>query len=260
MFPAPTRDAPAVPGVPWIATWSRERKSTSLLESRPPGGLRYFNEGPDDRDNLGALWARKSQRIGQGDPELAGIHPRRQRRAMEELLCQVCGLAADVSDLGVLWMEPITPGDALSAFSTHPPVCVPCAVESRGWCPRIRRTGAHIFRVANPWASGVFGTFYYPRLDGTLVVEEPMEKRYDDGEIRWVLAQQMVMRLDGLTMVDLDDEYARYLATNPNSRAASIRSAAGPGRCPRQTSQASLERRARAAGRGQLASDTHAAP
>ncbi|AWN24818.1 hypothetical protein DKG71_00265 [Streptomyces sp. NEAU-S7GS2] len=60
----------------------------------------------------------------------------------------------------------------------------------------------------------VFGTFYYPRLDGSLVAEEPMEKAYDDGEVRWVLAQQMIMRLGGLTPVDLDDEYARYLSTS----------------------------------------------
>ncbi|WP_395371438.1 hypothetical protein OHU45_25700 [Streptomyces tubercidicus] len=219
----PTRDAPAVPGVPWIATWSRERKSTALLDGRRGQGLFYFNEAPGDRDQFGALWARQSQRIGQGTAELAGIHPRRQRRAMEELLCQVCGLPADVSDLGVLWMEPITPGDPRSGFTTHPPVCVPCAVQARERCPRIRRTGVHVVRVADPRPNGVFGVFYYPRLAGGLVAEEPMDKRYDDGEVRWVLAHQMVMRLSGVTPVDLDDEYDRYLATSPAERAASLR-------------------------------------
>ncbi|MER5973659.1 hypothetical protein ABT112_28720 [Streptomyces sp. NPDC002055] len=231
--PTPILDGPAVPGVPWIATWSSERTSTALLGGRRGQGLLYVNESPHDRDRFGALWARKSQRIGQGAAEFAGVHPRRQRRAMEELLCQVCGLPADVSDLGVLWMEPITPGDPHSKLSTHPPVCVPCAVEARARCPRIRRTGAHVLRVANPSPNGVLGMFYYPRLDGTLVAEEPADKAYEDGEVRWVLAHQMVMRLGGVTPVDLDDEYASYLATEPSLRPASLRNAASRRR-PRQ--------------------------
>ncbi|MBL1099503.1 hypothetical protein [Streptomyces coffeae] len=233
MPPVPTRDAPAVPGVPWIATWSRERISTNLLESRLPGGLFYFNEGPGDRDKFGALWARQAQRIGHGAAELAGIHPRRQRQAMEQLLCQVCGLGADTSELGVLWMEPVVPGASICPSSTHPPVCVPCAMESRERCPRIRRTGVHIFRVASPMPEGVIGTHYYPGLDGTLVPDGSMEVRYEDSEVKWVLAHQMITALTGITPVDLDEEYARYLATDPEPRVASVRSTASR-RCPRQ--------------------------
>ncbi|MER5968164.1 hypothetical protein ABT112_00195 [Streptomyces sp. NPDC002055] len=233
MSTVPTRDAPAVPGVPWIATWSCERSSTSLLECRLPGGLRFFNESPRDRDRFGALWARKSQRIGQGHPQLAGIHPRRQRQAMERLLCQVCGLAADTTELGVLWMEPAVDGVALLPTSTHPPVCVPCAVASRARCPRIRRTGVHVFRVANPMPGGIIGIHYYPGLDGVLVPDGALHTSYEDNEVRWILAQQMIMSLDGITMVDLDEEYARYLATDPSPRTATVRGTA-PRPCPHQ--------------------------
>ncbi|MFJ6752228.1 DUF5999 family protein [Streptomyces sp. NPDC091266] len=214
----------AVPGVPWIATWDSERSSTVLLEATPGMGLRWFNEGPGDRDKRGGLWARKTQRIGQGKAEYAGIHPRRQPAAMEYLLCQVCGNTSSVTPEGALWLEPITPGDPLLPYSTHPPACLPCAIESRDRCKRILRTGAHVARVANPRPWGVLGTRYEIDASGRLVPGEPAQVGYDDPAVSWVLASQMVMYLDGMTEVDLDEEYARYLATDPEVRPAATRS------------------------------------
>jgi len=220
-MPRPSsRILPAVPGVPWMATWDSERSSTALLESVRGKGLRWFNEGPADRDKHGGLWARKTQRIGQGTPEYAGVHPRRQRLAMELLLCHVCSGTSSVTAGGALWMEPITPGEPLVPYTSHPPVCLPCAVESRERCKRIRRTGAHTVRVANPRPWGVIGMRYQPASDGALVPREPVQVGYDDPAVRWVLANQMIVYLDRVTPVDLDEEYAHYLATNPDGRTA----------------------------------------
>lgn len=200
-----------VRGVPYIATWSGERTCNTTLTHQAKG-LTFFDPRCDDRDRADVLWSRKAERLGRGKAQFAGVHPRRQRRAMQDLLCQVCGRSADVNDLGVLWLEPITPEAPLRGEMTHPPVCVPCAVGAMRSCPRLRRTGAHVLRVRHPKPWGVHGVLYCPALNGTLHPEEAVEVSYWDSEAQWVLATQMITTLDGATPVDLAEEHARYLA------------------------------------------------
>ncbi|WP_051847176.1 MULTISPECIES: hypothetical protein [Streptomyces] len=223
-LPPPDRIAPAVPGVPWIATWDSERSSTALLVSSHRG-LRWFNETMRDRDPYGALWARRSQHIGRGRPEYAGVHPRRQRLAMELLLCHLCSGPASVTREGVLWMDPVAPGEPMSAYTSHPPVCLPCAVDARKRCPRIRRTGAHTVRVANPRPWGLVGTLFEPRPDGTLTPGDSVQIGYDDPRTPWALATQRITYLDGVIEIDLDEEYALELALHgvPVRRARPLR-------------------------------------
>lgn len=250
---APSVQASALigtPAWPFISSRTTEQSLPGTLLVRPGAGqgLGYEDEGEgeQDRDRDGGLWARVSTDLsGTGTVENAIPHPYRQRALMERLLCQVCAGPPERDEReGFLFVVPDGPRDrsaaredwAERALEATPPVCLADAVESATGCPRLGRATA--LWVRQPVLYGVSG-FGYLLLDGTLRrLKTPVS--YEDPALAWVVAHQMVRRLQGVT-VDWDlTEYLRSLHTAawPATRRASLRTvptaelSAARGSCP----------------------------
>ena len=190
--------------VPYIARWSGERPARVPVVARGRTGISYQRERPGDRDARGVLWKRYVRAPGEGVPEFGGVHPYRQRRAMRRLLCQVCGGPADLNEQGVLWLV----GDAGRGWSDeevtgHPPVCLRCAGTARRACPYLRDRGVLALRVRDAPLVGVSGTLYEPRRWG-LACLGPATLAYDDPQVRYLQAAQLMRGLRDRTVVDLD--------------------------------------------------------
>jgi hypothetical protein len=104
-------------------------------------GLACRNATVADRDGDGVLWALTTSSPGLGEPLYSAVHSIRQRRAMRNLLCQVCGepasphTAPDRDDEEVLWLIGADgerwhdwPEGCLTA---QPPVHSSCARDGR---------------------------------------------------------------------------------------------------------------------------------
>src|SRR5690349_16017407 len=103
----PRQGIPMPTIVPYTTRWSAERKLQTPVIARPGGtGIAFADEILSDRDRHGALWQRMPSRPGHGRPEFGKVHSGRQRRAMRNLLCQVCAGPADRDDRGTLWLLP----------------------------------------------------------------------------------------------------------------------------------------------------------
>ncbi|MFB7272730.1 hypothetical protein [Streptomyces sp. NPDC056244] len=200
------------PVVPYIACWSSEHRPQGTLVVRGDG-IAYADEGPYERDDLGVLWKRVGISPGKGRPEFGNVHFLRQRRAMRKLLCQICGGPSDRTDDGTLWIvgedadypELHKPG----FVTTHPPLCVPCAVTSVGACPHLRKRHVAL-RVKTFVVAGVHGVVYQP--NGMLpVMYEAGGVAFESRRLPWVLAGQLIMELREFTVVDLAAEHAAYL-------------------------------------------------
>lgn len=196
--------------VPYIARWSEERGERTQVVGRV-GGIAYADEVLQDRDDNGVLWTRIASRPGRGRPEFGQVHGLRQRRAMRRLLCQVCGGAADENADGVLWLlgeDPDRPDDwSENLETTHPPLCLPCALSAVRHCPHLGR-GYVALRVRNFRPAGVWGALYRAGFPPP-VASEAVGVPFGDPRLRWVRAHQLVMRLDGFTVVDLVAEGTR---------------------------------------------------
>lgn len=197
------------PPVPFITAWSGEPRRARVVTWRPIWGVRYGDEVPGDRVDQ-VLWAAHHEAPGQGDPQFLVVHPQRQRAAMTDLLCQVCGQAPPPDERGPLWLIIDARGDwddwPEGALTTHPPVCVPCAQLSRERCPEVRRTAYVAVRSAASEPAGVHGTVYAPGSTGVTMLPEKHLVTFDNPLIRWVVAGQLARSLHGCTMVDLDAE------------------------------------------------------
>ncbi|MEU3188823.1 hypothetical protein ABZ707_32180 [Streptomyces sp. NPDC006923] len=195
--------------VPFIAPWSRESSPVSAI-IRVGQGIGYADEFSAADRRHGTLWIRQAAVRGAGDPELAGVHPLRQRQAMSHMLCQVCGTSTFDSDF-VRWGErhlflvravggrPIGEGER----TTTPPVCRTCAIESVGACPHLRKGyTAALVKRAQPW--GVAGIVYDPlTLKPTIPDSRLTEASFTSPLIRWTLAARDVATLHGCTTIDL---------------------------------------------------------
>jgi hypothetical protein len=171
-------------------------------------GIAFADETISDRDPHGVLWQRVPARPTVGRPEFGNVHPGRQRRAMRNLLCQICADPADHDRLGTLWLLPDYPGYHQSwagwperMATPEPPVCRPCASIALRACPALRK-GYVAIRVGHSIVGGVRGVVYQP---GPLL-PTPMDEAlvaYDDPAIRWTVAAQLVRELFQCTIVDL---------------------------------------------------------
>lgn len=148
---------------PYVTAWSGEPDPPVALIERLGGGIAYTDEVMADRDRHGVLWFRTPFRPLLGRPEFGRVHPSRQRRAMQRLLCQVCAGPANRTEDGVLWLLidhredwPLWP-DGMGV--TEPPVCVRCVRKSVQSCPALRERAA-VVRVGTFPIVGVYGVLY----------------------------------------------------------------------------------------------------
>lgn len=171
-------------------------------------GIAFTDETITDRDGNGVLWQRILVNPGAGRPEFGNVHSGRQRRAMRNLLCQVCAGPADHDKFGTLWLLPDYPGYHESwpgwperMATPEPPVCLPCAHTALRACPALRK-GHVAIRVGRSMVGGVRGVLYKP---GPLI-PTPVDEvllAYDDLAIRWTVAAHLVRELFQCTIVDL---------------------------------------------------------
>jgi hypothetical protein len=186
---------------PYITSWSAEQDLPYKLVERLDG-IGYADELFCDRDARGVLWQRATLRHGVGKPEFGKVHPLRQRRAMRQLLCQVCAGPADRNDNGVLWLlrdyRSDWPEWPNGMGCNEPPVCVPCVPLSLRMCPALRR-GAVAIRAREFEVAGVRGALYR-----TGMVEET-SLSYDDPDVRRLVASALIRELRGCTFVPLSE-------------------------------------------------------
>jgi hypothetical protein len=194
--------------VPYIVAWTGEQRPNLPLIYHPRRGISYSDEILLDRDEHGILWDRMASQPGIGRPIYDELHPIRQRRAMRQMLCQVCAKPASHTEQGVLWLLPDHREDWTGwpegMGNTFPPLCVACARISVRQCP-VLRPGHTAIRARQFPIAGVSGGRYayghpLPQLVERVVVP------YGDSTIRWVRASQLVRTLHGCTFVDLANE------------------------------------------------------
>jgi hypothetical protein len=190
--------------VPYVTAWTGEPVLGMGMSVRPDrSGLCFEDEQPSDRDHRGVLWARLRNAPGEGTPKFPVMHSARQRRVMENLLCQVCGRPSSRTSRGWLFLLPHEPAEGDRTIK--PPVCEPCATLAVHHCPRL--TNPVAVRVHRPRVWGVFGDKWARGPGGGLVaIPTNGYLPYGDAEAsRWFLAAQLVLELERCTRVPLPD-------------------------------------------------------
>ncbi|GAA3881443.1 hypothetical protein [Streptomyces sedi] len=205
--------------VPYITQWTGERSVRTEVVARR-GRLAYADERSYDRDTGGVLWRRAPSTPGKGKPKFGAVHPLRQRVALAGLLCQVCGSPADRNEDGVLWLmgeASDNPGDWPQGLETaHPPVCLPCATLSVRACPHLRARFVAL-RVRAWSLVGVQGALYQPSYNGP-VLTGGTSIAFDDPDIDWIIASQLIASLDRFTFTDLEAETQAAGSSTSNHR------------------------------------------
>jgi hypothetical protein len=113
--------------LPWSVAWSGEQ------------GFRV----QPSRDFAGMLELDQRQAPGEGEPVFAAVHVSRQRRAMVDLLCHVCGGPTTPDDR---WVFPTASGGMVTMTDGQvgwgcnvPPMHRDCAARAHAQCPRLGR-------------------------------------------------------------------------------------------------------------------------
>lgn len=193
-------------GVPYVTLWSGEQNGPMpVVARRNGGGIRYADERAYDRDEHGVLWARTPSQPGRGRPRFGQVHSLRQRLAMTQLRCQICGGPADRTPAGVLWLIDAHPDELLpgNEQTAHPPICRPCAHRATHACPHLRDRFTTV-RVRAFAPSGVNGVLYAPRTPAPVPLEAAFIP-FGDPRTPWVRAHQLIVRLTRFTPISLDD-------------------------------------------------------
>ncbi|MFJ4800137.1 hypothetical protein [Streptomyces murinus] len=204
---APVSRPPRLLPVPAVVMWSDQTIHTPPLRLGPSG---VYHHGVENRDADGLLWP---QVLGPetGEPLYAVMDPIKQRRAMDELLCQVGMGPAHRTEHGVLWVLPRPAGTAEDPAwdweggvrTTEPPVCLAHALVSVRKCSALIEKGFEAFYVREAELVAVQGTYYPPPSSRA----RPFEKtsRLDAPDARLMVADHLVRRLRMATPVDLTD-------------------------------------------------------
>lgn len=201
--------------VPWVTPWSGAPVlAEPVVIAAGRVGIGYADESVHDRADDGVLLARGRGRCPVDDggrPLYEQLDPRRQRRASNRLLCQVCGGRPPRSRHGVLWLLPAA-GQVEGALTTAPPVCLkPCAALAVQQCPALARGYVAVeVRYPRPW--GYRGVLYVRDCTadrGVRPTGEPVQLPYGDPRLPWLLADLSVTRLTGCTVTDLAAEPSR---------------------------------------------------
>ncbi|MEU3171819.1 hypothetical protein ACIF9R_12790 [Streptomyces sp. NPDC086080] len=190
--------------VPYVTAWSSEKHRVPAVVRHSSGkGIGYADETSYDRDADGVLWVRQAIARGSGKALFPTIHALRQRRAISRMLCQVCGadtLEQDpkrqlfvLKDVG----RPVEEGERTTAA----PACPPCALIAVKYCPHLHNHVAAWVERPLPW--GVAGIPYDQRTLQPVPGDDLVMVAYDDPAIRWLVATQLVLSLEGCSAVDL---------------------------------------------------------
>ncbi|MDT0453776.1 hypothetical protein [Streptomyces hesseae] len=222
--------------VPYITLRQYEREVLSPLKVRRDGrGICYVNEQPPDRDRHGVLWMRYLQALDidgmpVGVPEWSQTHPVRQRRASQQLLCQVCSLPARADD-GCFFLEVCSGENGLPAewpeghVTTEPPLCPACLPTEAEQRRQLAGLGqAVVVMAATPRPYGVAGVLFSAAPSGRrrVALEETIGDvvPYGDSRIGWMLASRLALRLTDVRVVPPDSlTTARRPGTFPAARA-----------------------------------------
>lgn len=198
--------------VPYITAWSEERPlAREIIRRRLCPGIAYADETPYDRDSFGVLWVRLRllPRRRRGVPRLGDAHAYRQRRAMGDMLCQVCGRLPGDPDGPHLFLVRNTGGPVREGeLTASPPVCVPCSAIAVQQCTALtpdRWTAAWV-RQAPAW--GVYGLVHHPQTLQVIPGRDMERVAYDSWWAPWTRAARVVVRLQGVTPADLRREWA----------------------------------------------------
>ncbi|TDQ04670.1 hypothetical protein [Labedaea rhizosphaerae] len=193
---------------PYIVSWTEEVDPPARVELVPGRGIGYADEKVTDRDSHGVLWHRSAWRPYEGRPQFARIHPARQRRAMQRLLCLVCGGPADETEEGVLWLlqdhREDWKGWPNRMAVAEPPVCLPCVEVSVQKCPALRKGAVAILAGRYPVA-GVRGVLY---AEGPNRMPTPVEDAivaYDSHKSRWIKAHNLVRQLGDCELFEVHE-------------------------------------------------------
>jgi hypothetical protein len=220
--------------VPYVTRWTAEPvRQPPIIRIRGRGGegIGYEDENPVTDRRHEALWVRTALAQGRGRPDFACLNSPRQKRAMRQSLCQVCGEEAlgsgtDERTLHLLGgATPIGEGETTAAPPVHPS----CAVESLESCPHLRRGWAAALVEYSPlW--GVAGVVHDPKTLAPLPSPGPRpfeltHVHISNERIRWTLASFTVVSLHGVTPVPLDKLHA--MAAEDARRSAAGRQRAG---------------------------------
>ncbi|TQJ37810.1 hypothetical protein [Streptomyces sp. SLBN-115] len=196
--------------VPYLTSWTAEHvPQTRIIKVPGPRGQRigYVDENEMADRRLETLWVRTGLAQGCGRPDFLRNNSHRQKLAMRNDLCQLCGQCV----LG--WFSkgrtlqlvggstPIYEGET----TTAPPVHPLCAVEATQNCPPLRRGyAAALVKRSVLW--GVAGIVHDPKTLTPLPHpgSRPGELQHvhiGDKEIRWTLASFTVHSVHGVTSV-----------------------------------------------------------
>ncbi|QDY78766.1 hypothetical protein [Streptomyces qinzhouensis] len=206
--------------VPWITPWSATPALPEpVVLDRKGHRIAYADESVHDRAYDGVLLARGRGRRGGdagGRPLYEQLDPRRQRRALSHLLCQVCGGQPPPTRHGLLWLLAGPPeDDPEDVLTITPPICPePCAVLATEQCPALAH-GYTALWVGHPRAWGYRGTLHTPALARS---EKPVQLPYGDPRLPWLLADLTVTRLMGCTITNLAGGQGRPGAPDHGTR------------------------------------------
>ncbi|MER6917156.1 hypothetical protein ABT354_36410 [Streptomyces sp. NPDC000594] len=198
---------------PWIVPGSRETALPFPLRVRR-GRLEYADETSADRTPSGVLLHRGLRSLPEGRrgrPRYQLVHPARQRAAMLDNLCQICGGPASVvPELGgTLFLLIGHDTRAEGAITLRPPLCAGrrCARAAVEECHEIQRRGHTAVRVRSPLVYGYSGRIHAPGPFGRPVYRgEDLTLPPGHARSRWLLAATVAVRLQDCTPVDLAAE------------------------------------------------------
>jgi hypothetical protein len=197
--------------VPYVVQWSSEtvtltgNRDLVLREHVVTGQqhIAYRDEQPSDRE-FGALWGRMPETPGLGEPLFASLNIARQRRAIAEARCSVCGGAGQVwMAPAVIWEEFLAEhGPGADYETSDPPLCRACVPVAAAQCPNLSRRG-FVFLAPRKWAvSGVRGYVADPHT-GAYAEDDvalPGAVGYDPARLRLTLAKGLLATLRGITV------------------------------------------------------------
>ncbi|SHN24106.1 hypothetical protein [Streptomyces yunnanensis] len=194
--------------VPFVTAWEYEKQLFPKLGIRVTheGGphLTFADENPMDRDQHGVLWVRQGLARGKGKALFPKVHAFRQRRAMFDLLCQVCGgQTIEESFERQLYVMNSAKGTPIKEgeLTTAAPVCQGCAPEAAMSCPRLKDRYVAAYADYNyPW--GVAGVLINPHTLEPVSLD-PVQVSFGDPQIKWMIANMSVNRLSGIRYADL---------------------------------------------------------